>query len=100
MVELPIQPKFLKVTGSETEQVTEQVKRLVFVISDKALGTRDLMALVNITHRPTFLYTYLQPALEKELVEMTQADSPKSPIQKHRLTKKGAAYLKKQGGEQ
>jgi len=42
VVELPIQPKFLQVTDSETEQVTEQVKRLVFVISDKALGTRDL----------------------------------------------------------
>jgi len=78
-----------QVIPQETEQVTEQVNRLLSVILNKELGTRDLMTVLNLSHRPTFLYTYVQPALEKKLIEMTQPDSPNSPTQKYRLTEKG-----------
>jgi hypothetical protein len=51
------------------------------------------MQRVGISSRPTFVYDYLQPAIQASLVEMTQPDSPKSPTQKYRLTSKGRAFL-------
>lgn len=47
------------------------------------------MKLVDIKHRPTFLYNYLQPALDGEFLQMTIPDKPKSSKQKYRLTEKG-----------
>jgi ATP-dependent DNA helicase RecG len=72
-----------------TEQVTEQVRRMLECLANQPLGTRDAMQALGLRHRPTFLYDYLQPALNAGLVEMTQPESPKSPTQKYRLTAKG-----------
>jgi len=79
---------------SGTEQVTEQVKRLLNCLDNASEGTHDIMQILQLKHRPTFLYDYLQPALGAGLVEMTQPDSPKSPTQKYRLTAKGKLLLK------
>jgi len=54
---------------------------------------KQFLITLQLRHRPTFLYDYLQPALETGLVEMTQPASPKSPTQRYRLTKKGRARL-------
>lgn len=55
---------------------------------------KRLLASLSLSHRPTFIQNYLQPALDMKLVEMTQPDSPRSPTQKYRLTPQGKAYLK------
>ena len=68
-----------------TEQVTEQVDRFLRCLENGPLSTRDAMSRLQLRHRPTFLYDYLQPALNAGLVEMTQPQSPKSPTQKYRL---------------
>lgn len=72
-----------------TEQVTEQVTRILDCLSDAPLGAREIMKMLGLRHRPTFLYDYFQPALNASLVEMTHPESPKSPTQKYRLTAKG-----------
>ena len=72
-----------------TEQVTEQVLRLVQHLKEKPLGTREAMQVLGLQHRPTFLYDYLQPAIDANLIEMTQPESPKSPTQKYQLTEDG-----------
>ncbi len=54
------------------------------------------MQCLDLSHRPTFLYDYLKPAIQAGLVEMTQPDSPKSPTQKYRLTEKGNEILRKE----
>ncbi|MGD9780034.1 ATP-binding protein [Methanomethylovorans sp.] len=82
-----------QVTEQVIEHVTEQVRSLVICLEDKPLGRRDAMQRVGISSRPTFVYDYLQPAIQASLVEMTQPDSPKSPTQKYRLTAKGRAFL-------
>lgn len=69
-----------------TEQVTEQVGRFLECLKKGPLSARDAMQCLHLRHRPTFLYDYLQPALNAGLVEMTQPNSPKSPTQKYRLT--------------
>ena len=53
----------------------------------------ELMNELNLHDRVTFRTGYLNPALGKGLVEMTQPDSPRSPTQKYRLTDKGAKLL-------
>ena len=72
-----------------TEQITEPVTRLVGILKNTTLTTKDIMELLELKHRPTFLYTYLKQALEQQLVEMTNPNSPKSSNQKYRLFQKG-----------
>jgi ATP-dependent DNA helicase RecG len=78
-----------------TEQVTEQVQRLLLCLQRQPLAVREIMQSLKLNHRPTLLYDYLKPAIKKGFVEMTQPDSPKSPTQKYRLTKKGEQFYKK-----
>jgi len=79
---------------------TEQVRCLLLCLQHGPLGTREVMKCVGLNHQPTFIYDYLQPAIQVGFVEMTQPDSPKSPNQKYRLTAKGNALLatQQQGG--
>ncbi len=86
-----ISPSTEQLTEQATEQVTEQVNRLVSALSLTPLSAKALMKLLRLQHRPTFIYTYLRPALEVKLVESTEPDSPTSPTQKYRLTAKGHA---------
>jgi len=81
-----------------TEQVTEQVTRLINCLNNKEMSMREMMSSVGLNHRPTFMYDYLKPAMDRGFVEMTQPDSPKSPKQKYRLTRRGKAVLLEKGG--
>lgn len=79
-------------TDQASDQVSDQVKRLLAAFSDaKALKAAELMARLGLQHRPTFRNNYLNPALAAGLIEMTQPDSPRSPAQQYRLTAKGRA---------
>lgn len=72
----------------DTEQDTEQVRLLISSMADKKYSTTELMELVGIKHRPTFLYNYLQPAIEAGLIALTIPDKPTSRNQKYYLTTK------------
>lgn len=78
------------------DQVSDQVKRLLIVLKDQpALKAGELMQQLGLAHRPTFRSNYLNPALTSGLIEMTDAASPRSPVQKYRLTAQGQALAKK-----
>ena len=80
--------EFVKnVAGSD--QVTEQVKKLITCLKEKTLSKKEILVALDMKHRPTLEQDYIKPALELGLIEMTQPDSPRSPTQKYRLTKKG-----------
>lgn len=83
-------------TEQQTEQQTEQVMRLLAVIDNTLYSTKELMEKLNLSHRPTFLYSYLRPALDAGLIGMTYPDSPRARNQKYRLTAKGRS-LKLEG---
>ncbi|MBA5791672.1 putative DNA binding domain-containing protein [Flavobacterium sp. xlx-214] len=76
-------------TEQDTEQVTEQVRFLISSMADKKYSSAELMELVGIKHRPTFLYNYLQPALKSGLIALSIPDKPTSRNQKYYLTEKG-----------
>jgi len=53
------------------------------------MSVSQLMTLLNIKHRPTFLYNYIKPAMEQKLIEMTIPEKPNSRNQKYKLTESG-----------
>lgn len=70
-----------------TEQVTEQVERLLEVIGNNVYSTKELMELLGLKHRQTFRNNYLLPTMEKGLTDMTIPDKPNSSKQKYRRVK-------------
>ena len=76
-------------TEQVTVQATEQVRRLPASMGDGCYSAKSLMVLLRLSHRPTFLYHYLQPALAAGWLEQTRPDTPKSPRQQYRLTRSG-----------
>lgn len=53
-----------------------------------------MQQILELKHRDSFVESYLQSALEAELIEMTIPDKPRSKLQKYRLTKQGQKVLK------
>jgi predicted HTH transcriptional regulator len=85
-------------TQSPTQSPTQSIDpvfRLLDALQHGGRTAGDLRAILKIRHRPTFRANYLHPALREKLIEYTIPDKPNSRLQKYRLTKKGAAYLKK-----
>jgi ATP-dependent DNA helicase RecG len=81
--------------AQSTEQVTEQVGRLMRTLQDGSRMGREILERLGLSHRPTLLYDYIQPALKIKLIEMTIPDKPRSGNQRYRLTQAGIEYLKK-----
>ena len=77
-----------------TPQVPPQVIRLLNVFKEGDLNRGLLMERLGLHDRKSFRQNHLQPALEQNLIEMTQPNSPKSPTQKYRLTDAGKHLLK------
>lgn len=71
-------------TVQVSDQVTVQVRKLLDVLGDHILSTKDLMKKVGLKHRPTFRKNYLLPALKLRLIKMTIPDKPNSSIQKYK----------------
>jgi len=81
---------------TRTDQVTDQVDRLLHALDGKApLKVNELMSAVGLAHKATFRANYLTPALEAGLIEMTQPDSPRSPSQKYLMTAMGRQRMRK-----
>ena len=76
-----------------TDQVTDQVKKLISVIENEN-SRSELMVKLNLAHSPTFRENYLQPALQANLIELTIPEKPNSSKQKYRLTEKGKSLQK------
>lgn len=75
-------------TAQDSDQVTDQdktpVERLLSALGDDTLSAAELMEQLGLSHRPTFRKNYLNPALERNLIERTIPDKPNSKNQKHR----------------
>ena len=50
----------------------------------RSYTTHEMMALVNLRHRPTFRDNYLLPCMEGGLIVMTVPDKPNSRNQRYR----------------
>ena len=70
--------------------------RLLHLLTQEAQSISQLMQQLHIQHKPHFRKSYLSPALEQGLIEMTLPEKPTSRHQQYRLTPKGLAYLTQQ----
>jgi len=82
-------------TDQVGDQVTDQVGKLIEALVAKELGSKDLMRALGMSHRPTFRENYLNPALKGDWIERTEPDSPRSPTQRYRLTKKSRRWIQR-----
>lgn len=73
----------IKSTEQVIEQVTEQVDKLMSVITTEPKSANELMELVGLKHKLTFRENYLKPSLELGLILMTVPDKPRSSKQKY-----------------
>ncbi|MGE0048827.1 MAG: Fic family protein [Acidithiobacillus sp.] len=80
-------------TDQVDNQVSDQVAALIRAIGSSERASTDLMQALGLSHRPTFRNNYLNPAMEGQWIERTQPDSPRSPTQRYRLTRKGQRWL-------
>jgi len=100
LIRLPVHPRAEQLAEEAppqvTPQVTPQVIRLLKALKDGGLTRSMLMEKLGLADRKSFRKTYLKPALQGELIELTEPDSPRSPTQKYRLTDKGRRLLENQ----
>ena len=83
-------------TQHDTQQDTDQVEQLVAILTEEMSRAR-IQAGLKLKDRPYFIESYLKPALEAGLIEMTLPDKPTSRYQRYRLTARGeslAAQIK------
>jgi hypothetical protein len=71
------------------------MKLLNVLYTDKTLSNSEILKLFNLKSRRRLRDTYITPALELQLIEMTIPDKPNSRLQKYRLTERGKAEIKK-----
>jgi len=67
-------------------------KVLIFCKTEKSRD--EIQKYLGLSNRDYFRKKVLNPLIEKELLELTIPDKPKSPNQKYRITKKGYDKLK------
>lgn len=80
------------VAGEVAREVTGEVGRLLKVF-DGEHGRQELQGRLGLKGEENFRTLYLVPALELGLIEMTRPDTPRSRLQKYRLTAKGHAAV-------
>ncbi len=84
-----------EVTPEVTGEVTPEV-RLLRAVSGE-MTRQHLQELLDLKNDEHFRKSYLLPALQAGLIEMTIPDKPRSSKQRYRLTPAGSEYLKRIG---
>ena len=84
-----------EVAGGVTGEVSDEVIKLLRILVSGPLPRLKVQAALKLKGQANFRERYLGPALKLDLIAMTVPDKPNSRLQKYRLTKKGADYLKK-----
>ncbi len=77
-----------------TPQVTPQVEKLILILGGE-MTRQELQDSLNLSDRMNFLKTYLQPAIESGVLQMTIPNKPKSRDQRYRLTNAGKELKKR-----
>ena len=82
---------------TSTRQVTPQEVAVLAAARNPATRT-ELQKSARLLDREHFVNTCLKPLIEAGFLEMTIPDKPRSSKQKYRLTAKGQAVVKDEGG--
>ena len=103
LITLPVHQEMLQLdldTDLDTDldikvgNLSNLVVNLLINLQNNEKGISELMNNLNIFHKPHFRKSYLLPAIEEKLIEMTIPEKPTSRNQKYRLTKLGKLVIK------
>lgn len=106
MVTLKIHPRVEKefkksvvaIEGKGAEsRVESRVESVAMALRDNPLSMSEISVKIGRKQVAGALKRLIQYLLSERLIERTIPDKPNSRLQKYRLTKKGAEYLKTQG---
>ncbi len=70
-----------------TERINPYIRLFLDKLGNDELSAGEIMKRMGLKNRPAFRKTYLQPALNSQLIEMTLPDKPNSKNQKYRKRK-------------
>lgn len=84
-------------TGQVTGQVTEEVQKIISALLGE-MKLRELMEVLDLSHRESFMNNYLEPAVKSRYIQMKYPDSPNHPNQRYLLTEKGKQLKTKLSG--
>lgn len=74
-----------KITEQDKPNKKEDKINLILEFCKEPKSVKEIMEYIGLKHRPTFIYDYLNPLLEKNKLQMTIPDKPKSKNQKYVL---------------
>lgn len=77
------QDKPNKITEQDKPNKKEDKINLILEFCNEPKSVKEIMEYIGLRHRPTFMYDYLNPLLEKGKLQMTIPDKPKSRNQKY-----------------
>jgi len=84
----------LQVTAPVTAPVGDYVAKLLYLLGQREpLGNEEVRIAFSLRSRRRLRETYIDSALNADLIERTLPDKPNSRLQKYRLTPKGRAWL-------
>ena len=72
-----------KITEQDKPNKKEDKINLILEFCKEPKSVKEIMEYIGLKHRPTFIYDYLNPLLEKNKLQMTIPDKPKSRNQKY-----------------
>lgn len=72
-----------KITEQDKPNKKEDKINLILEFCREPKSVKEIMEYIGLKHRPTFMYDYLNPLLEKDKLQMTIPDKPKSRNQKY-----------------
>lgn len=72
-----------KITEQDKPNKKEDKINLILEFCREPKSVKEIMEYIGLKHRPTFIYDYLNPLLEKNKLQMTIPDKPKSRNQKY-----------------
>ena len=75
-----------KITEQDKPNKKEDKINLILEFCKEPKSVKEIMEYIGLKHRPTFIYDYLNPLLEKNKLQMTIPDKPKSRNQKYITT--------------
>lgn len=82
-VEFLLQVIYDTLTNVKEERLPEKVEKLMRVVDYEPQSAKELMAKLGITRNQTLRESYLQPALKRGLIAMTDAEHPNNRNQKY-----------------
>lgn len=77
------QDKPNKITEQDKPNKKEEKIIAILEFCKEPKSVKEIMEYIGLKHRPTFIYDYLKPLLEKNKLQMTLPNKPKSRNQKY-----------------